>query len=130
MAKPARVKRKHLAAEPAKKGQKRTVEKAPVKGKTKARKPEAKGFKARVTRAQPARAARPAKGAAAPKERRSPTRFLREVRLELSKVTWPSREELIQSTIVVIIAVVIAGVYIFAFDAVFSRLISLLNSLF
>ncbi|MEK7817650.1 MAG: preprotein translocase subunit SecE, partial [Actinomycetota bacterium] len=46
---------------------------------------------------------------------------------ELAKVTWPSREELVQSTIVVLIAVVVAGVYIALFDLLFSRLIGVLS---
>jgi len=36
--------------------------------------------------------------------------FLREVKFELKKVTWPSRPEVIGTTIVVIIAVLIFGV--------------------
>ena len=35
--------------------------------------------------------------------------FFREVRVEMSKVTWPPRKELITSTGVVIVAVIIAG---------------------
>ena len=42
--------------------------------------------------------------------------FLREVRIEMSKVTWPPRKELITSTGVVIVAVIIAAVYIGVFD--------------
>ncbi|HDZ59748.1 MAG TPA: preprotein translocase subunit SecE [Actinobacteria bacterium] len=52
-------------------------------------------------------------------------KFMREVRLELSKVTWPTRDELVQATIAVLVAVVVAGVFIFLFDVLFSRLIGL-----
>jgi preprotein translocase subunit SecE len=49
--------------------------------------------------------------------------FLREVKIEMSKVTWPPRRELLQSTGVVIIAVVIAAVYIGVFDFIWNVII-------
>ena len=39
---------------------------------------------------------------------------------ELSKVTWPTRDETYYSTLVVIVTSVIAAVYTGAFDAVWS----------
>lgn len=129
MAKPARAKKKQTTDMPAKKGEKKLVEKAAAKGKAKeAKTKEAKGGlkSGLLAKAQSAKVAKPSKGAAA-KEKRSVTKFLREVRSEMSKVTWPTREELIQSTIVVVIAVAIAGVYIAVFDAIFSRFISWLS---
>ncbi|MBE0428963.1 MAG: preprotein translocase subunit SecE [Thermoleophilia bacterium] len=85
-------------------------------------------MKARATTARAARTAKPSKAGA--KKKRSAVRFLREVRLELTKVTWPNREELTQSTVVVLIAVAIAGVYIFIFDEIFSRFITFIAGLF
>lgn len=52
-------------------------------------------------------------------------RFLREVRIEMSKVTWPPRQELIQATMVVIVAVVIAAAYIGVCDLIWSSLVNL-----
>ncbi|HZJ03501.1 MAG TPA: preprotein translocase subunit SecE [Thermoleophilia bacterium] len=52
-------------------------------------------------------------------------RFLREVRVEMSKVTWPPRQELIQATMVVIVAVAIAAAYIGVFDLIWSSLVNL-----
>jgi preprotein translocase subunit SecE len=49
--------------------------------------------------------------------------FLREVRVEMSKVTWPPRKELITSTGVVIVAVIIAGVYIGVWDFVWNLIV-------
>ena len=49
--------------------------------------------------------------------------FLREVRIEMSKVTWPPRKELLQATGVVIIAVVIAAVYIGVFDFIWNVIV-------
>ncbi|MEP0827196.1 MAG: preprotein translocase subunit SecE [Candidatus Zixiibacteriota bacterium] len=39
-------------------------------------------------------------------------RFFKEVRAELTKVTWPTRQELIGSTIVTIVVTVIISVFI------------------
>jgi len=69
----------------------------------------------------------PAKGArvsAGPSENRL-FRFLREVRIEMGKVTWPPRPELIQATSVVIVAVTIAAAYIGLLDLVWSSLVNL-----
>ncbi len=44
--------------------------------------------------------------------------FIRDVRNELNKVSWPSRNELIGTTTVVIIAVFFFGFYLFAVDIV------------
>ena len=38
-------------------------------------------------------------------------KFLRDVRIEMGKVTWPTRKDLVQSTIVVLVAVAIAAAY-------------------
>ncbi|MFZ5802333.1 MAG: preprotein translocase subunit SecE [Candidatus Omnitrophota bacterium] len=46
--------------------------------------------------------------------------FIKETRQELSKVTWPSREELQQATVVVIITTLLMAVYIGAIDACLS----------
>ena len=52
-------------------------------------------------------------------------RFMREVRIEMGKVTWPARPELIQATTVVLVAVTIAAVYIGLLDLVWSSLVNL-----
>jgi preprotein translocase SecE subunit len=49
--------------------------------------------------------------------------FFREVRIEMTKVTWPPRKELIQATAAVIIAVAIAGVYIGFWDYIWNIVI-------
>ena len=49
--------------------------------------------------------------------------FFREVRVEMSKVTWPPRKELITSTGVVIVAVIIAGVYIGVWDFIWNMIV-------
>lgn len=44
------------------------------------------------------------------------TRFLTEVRSELSRVTWPSRREVWATTVVVMIVSALFGVYLYAVD--------------
>ena len=50
-------------------------------------------------------------------------RFLREVRDELAKVVWPNRREVVTYTIVVILTVWVMGLFVFALDVLFSRMI-------
>jgi preprotein translocase subunit SecE len=51
--------------------------------------------------------------------------FLREVRVELRKVTWPSRKQTIGSTVVVIVLVLIISLFLGLVDEVLSRLVKL-----
>ena len=50
--------------------------------------------------------------------------FLREVRTELSKVSWPSRAELIGSTTVVIIITLILAAFTGVIDFILSIILS------
>ncbi len=50
-------------------------------------------------------------------------RFFRESKVELKKVTWPTRQELIVNTIVVLFAVALVAIAIWVVDSVFSVLI-------
>jgi preprotein translocase subunit SecE len=45
-----------------------------------------------------------------------PIEFLKQVRSEVRKVTWPTRKETTQSTIAVFIMVTIAAVFLFVAD--------------
>ena len=49
---------------------------------------------------------------------KSGVEFIRDVRNELNKVSWPSRNELVGTTTVVIIAVFFFGFYLFVVDIV------------
>jgi preprotein translocase subunit SecE len=44
------------------------------------------------------------------------TTFLREVRTEMTKVSFPGRDEVVATTIVVVVASVIFGIFLFAAD--------------
>jgi preprotein translocase subunit SecE len=63
---------------------------------------------------------------AAQQEKRKRTgarQFLREVRLELKKVDWPTRKELISYSIVVLVKITVLTSFVFGFDYVFSKLV-------
>jgi len=51
--------------------------------------------------------------------------FFSETRTELKKVTWPTRQELKESTIVVIVSTFIVTIFIGVVDQVISRVIRL-----
>ncbi|NQT95309.1 MAG: preprotein translocase subunit SecE [Candidatus Omnitrophica bacterium] len=51
--------------------------------------------------------------------------FITEVTVELKKVSWPTRNELVGSTVIVIISVAILATYIGVCDFIFSKAIHL-----
>ncbi len=55
--------------------------------------------------------------------------YLQDVRVEMTKVTWPGREDLLASTTVVIIVSLAFAVYIFAVDRVLNVLLGFILSL-
>jgi len=58
--------------------------------------------------------------------RTSPAEFIRQVRQEVSRVTWPSRKELIQTTAMVFLMAVTVAVFFFRVDEALSVLVRLL----
>jgi len=48
----------------------------------------------------------------------NPFTFLQEVREETAKVTWPSRREVMISTIMVLVMVAVASLFFFIVDAI------------
>lgn len=58
------------------------------------------------------------------------TSFLRDVRGEMKRVTWPSKNDLYKTTIAVIVSSIVFGVYLFGVDFIFSRLIKQIMNLF
>lgn len=55
-----------------------------------------------------------------------PGKFLREVRAELRKVTWPGRQDVIAHTSIVIITVLLVAAFLGLADVIFSGLIGLI----
>ncbi len=50
----------------------------------------------------------------------NPLKFLQEVRQEISKVTWPSRQETLISTVMVLGMVALASLFFLASDQIIS----------
>ena len=46
-------------------------------------------------------------------------KFFKEVKSEMKKVVWPSKKQLVNNTLIVIAVVVLVGVVIAIFDAIF-----------
>ena len=53
------------------------------------------------------------------------TRFLREVRSELKKISWPSKKELTANTIVVLVSVFFAATLIWIIDSFLSQILKM-----
>lgn len=72
----------------------------------------------------PAPRKRTAPPAPKPKEERtSPAQFVREVRGELRKVAWPTRAEVVNYSIIVLVALIVVTAYVAALDYGFGDLI-------
>ena len=81
--------------------------------------------RARARQAQVRPAQQPAKTQTGAKRREESgvRRFLGESWGELKKVEWPTQKHVIQGTVVVLIACIIVGTYIWISDVVFKRLV-------
>jgi len=89
----------------------------------------AKGGGARPARAKSQAKPQQKAKASRPAEKRGVMKFLRDVRVEMGKVTWPTRKDLAQSTLVVLVAVAIAAAYTFVLDEVFSQIVDVVLNL-
>ncbi len=56
-------------------------------------------------------------------------RWYRETRAELAKVHWPTRQEGIRLTGIVIVVTIVSGILIFLVDSLFSQMIQVFLSL-
>ncbi len=67
-------------------------------------------------------AARQRRAVATERKKRTPARqFVKEVRQELNKVNWPTRQEVMAYTVVVLVAVVVLTALVFGMDLSFSK---------
>jgi preprotein translocase subunit SecE len=66
--------------------------------------------------AAPRSAGRPDK-----EKRTTPKQYVREVRGELRKVAWPTRDEVIRYSLIVLLTIVVLTTMIFALDYVFAK---------
>ena len=57
------------------------------------------------------------------RQRTSPPQFLREVRAELRKVNWPSREQIVSYTVVVLVITAVLTVFVWGADEGIRRIV-------
>lgn len=62
----------------------------------------------------------------AEKTRKSPAKFLSDVKKEMKKVSWPKRDELIRYTTITFVTVVLMAIFLWAVDLGISKLIELI----
>ncbi len=60
-----------------------------------------------------------------PKGENRAAKFFRDLRGEFKKIVWPSKKQVINNTIVVIAAVIVVGVFIWAIDLGLAALVKL-----
>jgi preprotein translocase subunit SecE len=77
----------------------------------------------RQARAAGARPQPPQRAAAAPEERKR-SNFVAESWAELKKVEWPGQSQVIQGTIVVLIACIVVGAFLYVNDTVWKHVVS------
>jgi preprotein translocase subunit SecE len=53
----------------------------------------------------------------------NPAQFIRQVRQEVSKVTWPSRKETTITTVMVFVMVALASMFLMGVDWIFANLV-------
>jgi preprotein translocase subunit SecE len=56
----------------------------------------------------------------------NPIEFFRQVRQEVSRVTWPTRKETMVTTAMVFVMVIVAAVFFFLVDEIFSQIVRLI----
>ncbi|MCD6406451.1 preprotein translocase subunit SecE [Candidatus Aerophobetes bacterium] len=49
--------------------------------------------------------------------------FLRSVQVEARKVSWPSREEIVKSTAIVVVAILVSAIIIGGIDVIFLQIL-------
>jgi preprotein translocase subunit SecE len=79
--------------------------------------------RARARQQQVRPGATPAKQQTGRREPQPRGRFVRESWAELKKVEWPGRNQVIQATVVVIIACAIVGAFLYVCDLVFRNVV-------
>ena len=57
-------------------------------------------------------------------------KFLTDVRTEMAKVSWPTRPELLNSTMIVAVVSILFTIYIFSADYILSTVMRFLMTLF
>ena len=66
------------------------------------------------------------KAAAAKKPKKSIIQYFKDVKSEFKKVSWPSRKQVFNNTVVVLVTIVISGLGVWVLDFLFSSVWSLM----
>ena len=61
-----------------------------------------------------------------PKKKRSIVKYFKDARSEFKKVVWPSRKQVVNNTIVVIVSLIVSGLAIWGLDSAFGSLLMLM----
>ena len=56
----------------------------------------------------------------------TPAEFVRQVKQEVSKITWPSRADAFRGTMVVIVASIVLATFLVVVDLVFAKAVGLI----
>jgi preprotein translocase SecE subunit len=78
----------------------------------------------RRQRAERAAASRPQAPQPQPAQERKRSNFIAESWAELKKVEWPGQNQVIQGTVVVLIACLVVGTFLYVNDQVWKRVVS------
>jgi preprotein translocase subunit SecE len=54
------------------------------------------------------------------------TNFFKDIKLEMLKVSWPSRDELMGSTVIVLVSLTILSVFIGICDVLLSKIVNII----
>ncbi len=63
---------------------------------------------------------------AAKKPKKNFLKYFKDARSEFKKVVWPSRKQVFNNTVVVLVAIVVSGIAIWGVDSIFGLLIKLM----
>ena len=62
------------------------------------------------------------RAAAAKKKKRSPAQYFKDAKSEFKKVVWPSRKQVFNNTVVVLVTIVVSGLAIWGLDCLFNAI--------
>jgi preprotein translocase subunit SecE len=57
------------------------------------------------------------------------TNFFKDIKLEMSKVSWPNKDELIGSTVIVLVSLAILSAFIGVCDVVLSKIVNIIMTM-
>lgn len=58
---------------------------------------------------------------------KSPSVFIEELKLELKKITWPTRAVTIKSSVLTLIVMILSTLYVYGLDLIYTNLFSFLR---